>query len=1367
MARPNDLVDVPESGVIAVQSSNNNTQSSRPTDLIDVDPDYVNQQINPYNAVTGVATGAAVLAPAIEKKILGTDPRAGRSLETYLRTQRHHEYPGLDLKGLQAEWQKVAGPNARIVTMQDVQEALKATRPVDLSSYKNAPKPTTTAGRAVQPVKKLGEAVEQLNPFLGQGYGSKVFRGAGRAGLGFGAAYEGAQAYNKALEGDVAGAAGSASTSAGLGLMAVPHPVAKGAGAILAGVPLASNLIGSANAAPMTKEEASGTAFDIATGLLGPIGMALTPSELGHGTLTKRNEISRPGKSVLEGSRLPPQGYAEGKSVQGSESNATPFIGYPHIKNKPRDPNFVQQSGPILGGLDAIIGMGKRDDVSVLTPEGRAYNEFYDKYEPVGIAASVLPFMGGPAKAVGKSAAKNLGPRAADMTENYLSKIGGVQYAVPPGKQSTFAQPTPLKSKPQKFSEAIEPFIGTHSLHPTIVDKTKLDLAAGRMAGPEAPYLQEISQPHKESGWIFANDSLGAASKLYNMGKDNKTLVTGLLGSPTQLKTNRSVFGEIADEYFKAIKEGKMTPELQAKIQARLPTLTHGKENLQTFPTQFDIRDRDAFNEMSKGFHQRGHLADIMGGKGVSQGLPRGTAKIIPYEDILMRNTEESLLGAPTHSIGSRLFTVGSKPPEYRPDLHNAFDYANFGELKSGNFGYVPKEFGYPDEIARIKANLASRGIGRDITAMDLMRNTINQPITEQMWRRAQAEGYAPGGKVLSAIKKMSEEAQAAYKAKHTPGFYHASPSNKIKAFDPNKGDRAFPTEGVTFGTRDPKFADSFLDMHRNKAGGFDYEKGSTVYPISINLGKHFVPGSPEGSELIDQFIAKMPANPDAVMSAAKRAAALKSGAWDVMEDPRFLQHLQDTGHDTFTVMEGGVPNVGVFNPANIRGKFAKYNPEDAADPDFMKAEGGLIHLAGGGKIPEAVVKAYKLFRTKGGNTDELYPLFVNANKPVPLNEWVNAEVGPVAASGKVKSKLGELAYRPGWHAGDLPVATHIGGKSAPELKAPDFRRPEEVWAEVEMPADVDWQQIANQRARLNKAGQPIASTAHITDAIPEGGFYRYKTSPNMQGNWLIGGGMKVNKVLTDEEVMAINEAAGVADLPRFTLLPKKADGGPVGYAPGGKVGGLAELAKKLMPLAEREANKATFLQPSAVKDRLYHGTTDDILAFDPSTATKKTGNVTSHFGTFLSDDPAEASRYAQQWGTKGGNVMPVHVQLQNPYNMPYKEMDKYAMGAWNRRKAEPGYDPNSIVKVGDMDAQRKAAEAYEKHTQAAIQDVLNRKQELIGLGHDGIIANVGGKREVIPFDSNKIKSAIGNAGTYDIKNPDITKKKGGKVKKK
>jgi len=224
---------------------------------------------------------------------------------------------------------------------------------------------------------------------------------------------------------------------------------------------------------------------------------------------------------------------------------------------------------------------------------------------------------------------------------------------------------------------------------------------------------------------------------------------------------------------------------------------------------------------------------------------------------------------------------------------------------------------------------------------------------------------------------------------------------------------------------------------------------------------------------------------------------------------------------------------------------------------DLVKAmkdykEGGPVNLAKGGDVFKEMVKAYKLFRRKTNDPETLYPLFVNANKPVPVGEWLQAEVGPLSATGKVKSKLGELAYRPGWHAGDLPIATHIGAKSNPNLKAPDLRPPEQVWAEVDMPADVNWQKIANERAQRNKSGLIIPRTAHITDEIPFGGHYRYKTSPNMEGNWLISGDMRVNRVLSDEEVRAINEASGTYDLPRYSPL-KKADGGLAQYAKGGK----------------------------------------------------------------------------------------------------------------------------------------------------------------------------------------------------------------------
>jgi len=192
--------------------------------------------------------------------------------------------------------------------------------------------------------------------------------------------------------------------------------------------------------------------------------------------------------------------------------------------------------------------------------------------------------------------------------------------------------------------------------------------------------------------------------------------------------------------------------------------------------------------------------------------------------------------------------------------------------------------------------------------------------------------------------------------------------------------------------------------------------------------------------------------------------------------------------------------------------------------------------------IPEKTVKAYKLFRTKENDPDTLYPLFVNADKPVPFDEWVAAEAGAPANQNadKVKSLLGPLAYRPGWHAGDVPVATHIGKGGKP----PVYRPSEHTWAEVEFPNDVDWQTLANERG-MNKKGVMIPKFAHITDQLPEGGFYRYKTSPNMTGQWLIGGSMKLGKNLSDEEVKAINEASGlgIEDLPRFhEYLSRNAD---------------------------------------------------------------------------------------------------------------------------------------------------------------------------------------------------------------------------------
>lgn len=194
-----------------------------------------------------------------------------------------------------------------------------------------------------------------------------------------------------------------------------------------------------------------------------------------------------------------------------------------------------------------------------------------------------------------------------------------------------------------------------------------------------------------------------------------------------------------------------------------------------------------------------------------------------------------------------------------------------------------------------------------------------------------------------------------AFKKQFTPGFYHGSPSNKIKAFDPKKGSLSGVKEeekivpNVTFVTPKPEFAESFLPEGLDTS----YRTGSTIYPVSVNLGKHFDPHTPEGSETIRQYLLdkyKKEADTygfeDAISQKHEHYMDKLTDPvnnWKLLENPEILKHLQSSGHDTFSVTEGGVKNVGVFEPHNIRGKFAKFNPEDAADPDFMKAAGGSI----------------------------------------------------------------------------------------------------------------------------------------------------------------------------------------------------------------------------------------------------------------------------------------------------------------------------------------------------------------------------------------------------------------------------------------
>lgn len=178
----------------------------------------------------------------------------------------------------------------------------------------------------------------------------------------------------------------------------------------------------------------------------------------------------------------------------------------------------------------------------------------------------------------------------------------------------------------------------------------------------------------------------------------------------------------------------------------------------------------------------------------------------------------------------------------------------------------------------------------------------------------------------------------------------------------------------------------------------------------------------------------------------------------------------------------------------------------------------------------------YKVFFVKDG---KLYPPMVAnpGGADTPIGVWLNADEGTrtadsktgrpqVKAGGKgTQGSSGSLAYRPGWHLGTVPVA-HQFDRLNPETGKKELFPAQFVWAECEIAADVDYQEEAMSYG-YTESGKFRHSYAGLP-RLPKDGFYRYRTNPDPKTEeWMITGAMKVNRLLSDEEVNQILEAQG------------------------------------------------------------------------------------------------------------------------------------------------------------------------------------------------------------------------------------------------
>lgn len=177
----------------------------------------------------------------------------------------------------------------------------------------------------------------------------------------------------------------------------------------------------------------------------------------------------------------------------------------------------------------------------------------------------------------------------------------------------------------------------------------------------------------------------------------------------------------------------------------------------------------------------------------------------------------------------------------------------------------------------------------------------------------------------------------------------------------------------------------------------------------------------------------------------------------------------------------------------------------------------------------------YKVFVLKDG---KLYPPMVAnpGGEATPVGVWLDADAAPIAGQSKTgrtqvkaggkgtQGGSGKLAYRPGWHLGEIPYALQFNRKDENgerTLFPSNF-----VWAEVEYANDVDYQEEAMSYG-YNQNGKFQHSYAGLP-RVPENGAYKYRTNPNPETDpWIITGAMRVKRLLTPTEVDKMVKAAG------------------------------------------------------------------------------------------------------------------------------------------------------------------------------------------------------------------------------------------------
>ena len=212
--------------------------------------------------------------------------------------------------------------------------------------------------------------------------------------------------------------------------------------------------------------------------------------------------------------------------------------------------------------------------------------------------------------------------------------------------------------------------------------------------------------------------------------------------------------------------------------------------------------------------------------------------------------------------------------------------------------------------------------------------------------------------------------------------------------------------------------------------------------------------------------------------------------------------------------------------------------------------------------------------------------------------------------------------------------------------------------------------------------------------------------------------------------------------------------------------------ARKILPREQADANKAAFLEPSVVKDRMYHGTRRNFTRFSPTTADS----------IFVTPDPTFASGFAHgalefkdpfsdvahgRYSTPdtkfadpdkhvdNANVLPVRVQVKNPFDYDKPEhVEALRQYLYKNSGLPKDHIDRQLQTMTDPELSANWTQMEHPTVQRAIKN----------LGHDAYYTKELDTKNLGIYNPNAVKSDIGNIGTWRLDTPEMTEKKGGLI---